>query len=180
MEKQELSFGERLKLAKRAAMKTIAASEPLPAKKPAVVADVPKAKDSNSKNRPAKRRDEALVIALERVSDKLKAKEQLLQIEAELRNDRRKKESEISRQIAERDERRKQKKKLQAEIETLRHFEDKQPKEEPKAFVPIIGQPNSKGETPVMFAPGTTAYVKPGRDIEESIAKWVNRNNKPK
>jgi hypothetical protein len=42
----------------------------------------------------------------------------------------------------------------------------------PKAFEPIIGQPNAKGETPVEVEPKLWIYVKPGHDINARIARF--------
>lgn len=173
MEKSELSFSEKLKEARRAAMKTISSGEasaaPVKEKKPELpkpVADLP-AKPATRTVTP--------VIKRPYVRNTSTLENTLFE-----EQNSKKREIEISDQIADRDRKRQAKIKLQSEIDTLRHFEDRQPKEQPKPFELIIGQPNSKGETPVMFAPGTTAYVKRGRDIQESINKWLNRNTKAK
>lgn len=42
----------------------------------------------------------------------------------------------------------------------------------PKVFEPVIGTPNAKGEIPVKLDAKTTVYVRPGKDVQETIAKY--------
>lgn len=43
-----------------------------------------------------------------------------------------------------------------------------------KVFEPVIGKPNAAGEIPVKVAYNTTIMVKPGRDVQKTIAKFQN------
>lgn len=43
---------------------------------------------------------------------------------------------------------------------------------EAKNFIPIIGKVNAAGQTPVQIDAKTTIMISPGRDIEQTIAKY--------
>lgn len=46
-----------------------------------------------------------------------------------------------------------------------------------KHFQPIIGKVNAAGETPVKISHNTTIMVRPGKDVEETVAKYQKHLN---